>query len=160
MPTSVISADKSERLRVRITRVRPQHVDMPLPTHATSGSVGVDLRAAVTIPFLLNSGDRQVLPTGITIQLPPGYEAQVRPRSGLAIDHGIITILGTIDSDYRGEIHVILYNCSDQPFIINPGDRIAQLVIAPVILPEWEEVGFDELEVTSRGAGGLGHTGR
>jgi dUTP pyrophosphatase len=120
----------------------------------------MDLLAAVTDPVTLHPGERRLIPTGIRIALSPGYEAQVRPRSGLAIRHGLgmVNSPGTIDSDYRGEIGVILINWSNEPFTIVRGERIAQLVIAPVIQAEWEEI--DSLPPSERGDGGFGHTGR
>ena len=129
------------------------------PAYETSLSAGMDLRANLDSPLEIMPGQRVLVPTGIFIALPAGYEAQVRPRSGLAIKHGI-TVLnapGTIDADYRGEVKVILINHSDTKFTINDGDRIAQMVIAKVEQIEWENVA--ELDETERGAGGFGHTG-
>lgn len=131
----------------------------PLPTYATALSAGVDLKAFLTEPVTLAPLQRAMVPTGLYIALPEGYEAQVRPRSGLAAKHGI-TVLntpGTIDADYRGEIRVILVNLSDQPFEIEPGERIAQMVIARHERAEWIET--DVLDETGRGAGGFGSTG-
>lgn len=146
-------------LRVQITQ-EPDATDLPLPSYQTDGSAGVDLYAAVQEPLTLQPGERALVPTGIRIALPPGYEAQVRPRSGLAIRHGIgmVNAPGTIDSDYRGEICVILINLGQEPFTIRRGERIAQMVIAPVARVEWELV--PELPPTPRGDGGFGHTGR
>lgn len=132
----------------------------PLPQYETRYSAGIDLRADIMDPINLRPFQRCVVPTGIYIELPPGYEAQVRPRSGLAAKHGI-TVLnspGTIDSDYRGEVKVILINLSDSSFTIQNGDRIAQLVIARHETVEFEEV--NELSSTERGDGGFGHTGK
>lgn len=132
----------------------------PVPAYATPLSAGMDLRAALEAPVTLRSLERTLVPTGLFIALPAGYEAQVRPRSGLAAKHGI-TVLntpGTIDADYRGEIKVILVNLSDTPFEIVPGERIAQLVVARHERVEWEET--DSLDETERGAGGFGSTGR
>ncbi len=132
----------------------------PAPAYATALSAGVDLRANLEAPVVLQPLQRMLIPTGLYIALPPGYEAQTRPRSGLAIKHGI-TVLnspGTIDADYRGELKVILVNLSDQPFEIVPGERIAQMVIARHEHVEWEPV--DELDETQRGAGGFGSTGK
>ena len=129
-----------------------------MPAYATQGSAGVDLRASE--PCVIPPGGRALVPTGLRIALPEGYEAQVRPRSGLALKHGV-TLLnspGTIDSDYRGEIGVILINLGQEPFSIQPGDRIAQMVFAPVTRGVWDEV--DVLDETERGAGGFGSTGR
>ena len=131
----------------------------PCPQYATPQSAGVDLKANISESITLGSLERAIVPTGLFIALPQGYEAQVRPRSGLAAKKGV-TILntpGTIDADYRGEICVILVNLSKEDFIIQPGERIAQMVIARHETVEWEEV--DTLDETERGAGGFGHTG-
>jgi dUTP pyrophosphatase len=131
-----------------------------LPAYATELSAGMDLRANLEAPLTLGPLERALVPTGLYIALPPGFEAQVRPRSGLAAKHGI-TVLntpGTIDADYRGEIKVILVNLSQTPFEIVPGERIAQMVIARHERVEWTQV--DALDETSRGAGGFGSTGR
>lgn len=130
------------------------------PSYATEGSAGVDLKANIDEPITLAPLQRVVVPTGLRIALPKGTEAQVRPRSGLAAKHGI-TVLntpGTIDADYRGEVGVILINLSDKDFVINPGERIAQMVLARYERFEWEDV--EQLDNTSRGEGGLGSTGR
>lgn len=130
-----------------------------LPAYATPQSAGMDLRANIEEPITLRPLERRIVPTGLYIALPEGYEAQVRPRSGLALKHGI-TVLnspGTIDSDYRGEIGVLLINLSDTPFVINAGERIAQMVVARHEQAELIEV--EELDDTERGAGGYGHTG-
>lgn len=130
------------------------------PSYATEGSAGVDLNANIDDPITLAPLQRVVVPTGLRIALPKGTEAQVRPRSGLAAKHGI-TVLntpGTIDADYRGEVGVILINLSDKDFVINPGERVAQMVLARYERFEWEEV--EQLDSTSRGEGGLGSTGR
>lgn len=146
-------------VRVRIAR-RPGCEDIPLPSRATPGAAGYDLRAAVDADVALAPGDRVLIPTGISIELPASTEAQVRPRSGLALEYGILlpNAPGTIDSDYRGEVKVILWNTGEKAFTIRRGDRIAQLVIAPVVRAEWEEV--TALETTHRGSRGFGHTGR
>ena len=131
----------------------------PLPSYATVSSAGMDLRAALSAPLTLGTGKRAIVPTGLFIELPEGYEAQVRPRSGLAAKYGI-TVLnspGTIDADYRGEIGVILINLSDSDFIIQPGERIAQMVVSRYERVDWEEV--CELEESERGSGGFGHSG-
>lgn len=130
-----------------------------LPAYATPQSAGMDLRANIEDPITLRPLERRIVPTGLYIALPEGYEAQVRPRSGLALKHGI-TVLnspGTIDSDYRGEIGVLLINLSDTPFVINAGERIAQMVVSRHEQAELIEV--EELDDTERGAGGYGHTG-
>lgn len=143
---------------VRITRL-PNAADLPLPGYETAGAAGMDLRAAVDAPVVLAPGERAVVPTGLAIALPDGYEAQVRGRSGLARRHGIalVNAPGTVDSDYRGEIQVILINLGHEPFTIARGDRIAQMVVAPVTRVAWQEVAT--LEQTARGAGGFGSTG-
>ncbi|MGE5538366.1 MAG: dUTP diphosphatase [Gemmatimonas sp.] len=132
---------------------------LPLPSYATAGAAGVDLAAAVGTPVVIPPGGRAVVPTGIAIALPDGFEAQVRPRSGLAARAGI-TVLnapGTVDADYRGEIQVILANLGDAPFTVARGERIAQLVVAPVTQVAWRAT--PELPETARGAGGFGSTG-
>jgi len=131
-----------------------------LPGYATVLSAGMDLRANIDEPVTLRPLQRSLIPTGIYIQLPDGYEAQIRPRSGLAVKHGIsiVNSPGTIDADYRGEIRVILVNLSDEDFIINDGERICQMIIARHARVEWLQV--DDLDETERGSGGFGHTGR
>lgn len=130
------------------------------PSYATEGSAGVDLKANIDEPITLAPLQRVVVPTGLRIALPEGTEAQVRPRSGLAAKHGIMVLNtpGTIDADYRGEVGVILINLSDKDFVINPGERVAQMVLARYERFEWEDV--EQLDSTSRGEGGLGSTGR
>jgi dUTP pyrophosphatase len=138
----------------------PGGEDLPLPKYMSAGAAGLDLPAAVKEGKTLQPGEFAKIPTGFAIALPQGYEAQVRPRSGLAARHGV-TVLntpGTVDSDYRGEIGVILINLGSEPFTINRGDRIAQLVISPVVQGNLEEV--SDLEETRRGPGGFGHTGK
>ena len=129
------------------------------PSYMTPGSSGLDLRASIEEPMTLEPFERKLISTGLKLASPQEYEGQVRPRSGLALKHGITTLNspGTIDSDYRGEVKVLLINLGSAPVVINSGDRIAQLVIAPVVQAELEEV--DELDDTSRGEGGFGHTG-
>ncbi len=142
-------------LKVQITNKGRQ----PLPTYATEQSAGMDLRADVSKSVVLHPMERMLVPTGLHIALPPGFEAQVRPRSGLALKHGI-TVLntpGTIDADYRGEIKVLLINFSNQDFVINAGERIAQMVVARHEQVEWVDV--EQLDETARGEGGYGHTG-
>lgn len=131
----------------------------PLPEYVTPGSAGMDLRANIDAPITLAPGERKLIPTGIYIALPVGYEAQVRPRSGLALKYGIglANMLGTCDSDFRGEIGVILINLGQEDFVVNDGERIAQMVIAKHERAEWVVV--DELDETERGEGGYGHTG-
>ena len=137
----------------------PDARDLPLPAYETDQAAGMDLRAAVTEPVTLAPGERAMVPTGICIALPSGTEAQVRPRSGLAIRHGIsmVNSPGTIDADYRGEVQVLLINHGQEPFTINRGDRIAQMVIAPILQATWDIV--TDLNATQRGVGGFGHTG-
>ena len=137
----------------------PGNPDLPLPEPATPGSAGIDLRACVPQPVVLAPGSRRLIPTGFCIALPPGYEGQVRPRSGLALRSGLtmLNTPGTIDSDYRGEIAVIAINLGQEPVTISRGDRIAQLVIAPVTRPRL--VLAEDLPPTGRAAGGFGHTG-
>lgn len=146
-------------LTVQITRVSDSAADIPLPSYATEGSAGMDICAAVETEVILGPGQTGLIPSGFAIALPPGFEAQVRPRSGLAIKHqvGVLNSPGTIDSDYRGEVKVILTNFGTKNFVVGRGDRIAQLVIARYARATWEE--RDELDQTGRGSGGFGHTG-
>jgi dUTP pyrophosphatase len=140
--------------------VRLPHAEgLPLPAYATDGAAGMDLLAAVDLPVALAPGARALIPTGLRIALPHGYELQVRPRSGLALRHGIVlpNSPGTIDEDFRGELQVIVMNAGDAPFTIERGMRIAQAVLAPVVRASWREV--DALADTARGHGGFGSTG-
>src|ERR1700744_1647359 len=148
--------EMSEKLHVKIINKSPN----ALPEYATEGSAGMDLRAHLPGPVVLKPLERQLIPTGLYMELPLGYEAQVRPRSGLAIKQGITCLNspGTVDSDYRGEIKVILINLSNEEQVLHPGDRIAQMVISPVVQAGWEVV--EEISVTARNAGGFGHTGK
>ena len=136
--------------------------DLPLPAYETGQAAGMDLRAAVPDdePLTLRPGSRFPVPTGLAFALPPGFEGQVRPRSGLAFKHGVTCLNspGTIDADYRGEVKVILINLGEEDFVIRRGERIAQLVIAPVVQAAWAEV--ESLDDTVRGAGGFGSTGQ
>lgn len=143
---------------VSITRL-PNGKDLSLPSYATEHSAGMDLLAAIDAPIVLKPGERKLVPTGIAIALPDGYEAQVRPRSGLALKSGIsiVNAPGTVDADYRGEVGVILINMSQDEFKIERGMRIAQMVIAPYTRASWSEV--IELPTSDRGAGGFGSTG-
>jgi dUTP pyrophosphatase len=145
-------------MKVRIRRL-PAARDLPLPSRASAGSAGFDLRAAIDGEVALRPGERLLVPTGLVLEIPPGWEGQVRPRSGLALRHGIgvVNAPGTIDSDYRGEVGVILINLGEAPFALNRGDRIAQLVISRVEPVEWEEA--DALDESHRGDGGFGSTG-
>jgi dUTP pyrophosphatase len=149
---------ESHNLRMKINVIN--HSKHSLPEYATPLSAGMDIRANIDEPILLKPLERKLIPTGLFIELPAGYEAQIRPRSGLAIKKGI-TVLnspGTIDADYRGEICIILVNLSNEDFIINDGERICQMVISSHAQAEWTEVA--ELGETGRGAGGFGHTGK
>jgi dUTP pyrophosphatase len=145
-------------MRVRIRRL-PAARDLPLPSPASPGSAGVDLRAAVEGELVIRPGERLLVPCGVVLEIPPGWEGQVRPRSGLALRHGIgiVNAPGTIDSDYRGEVGVILINLGESPFSVRRGDRIAQLVLSPVQGVEWVEA--EDLEESGRGSGGFGSTG-
>ncbi len=145
-------------VNVAITKL-PHGGDLPLPAYATADSAGADLLAAVDADIIIQPGERLIVPTGIKIALPSGYEAQIRPRSGLAIKNGLTCLNspGTIDADYRGEVGVILINHSPEPFTISRGMRIAQMVIAPALQAQWTEVA--DLDQTGRGAGGFGSTG-
>jgi dUTP pyrophosphatase len=145
-------------VRVAVTRL-PHGRDLSLPSYATDGAAGLDLLAAVASPVTLAPGERTLVPTGLAIALPAGYELQVRPRSGLALRHGIVlpNSPGTIDEDYRGEIGVIVLNAGTEAFTITRGLRIAQAVLAPVTRLAWDEV--ESLDATARGAGGFGSTG-
>lgn len=146
-------------MRARLRRL-PHAADLPLPRPASPGAAGSDLRAALAEPLVLAPGGRAAVPTGLVLEVPPGCEAQVRPRSGLALDHGVTVANapGTIDSDYRGEVAVLLVNLGSEPYTVRRGDRVAQLVVARVESVDWEE--SDELSASARGAGGFGSTGR
>ncbi|NLK97008.1 dUTP diphosphatase [Defluviitalea saccharophila] len=148
----------STKVKVLIKQV-PGSEDLPLPQYMTKQSAGMDLYASVETREILKKGQIKLIPTGIKIQLPKGYEAQIRPRSGLALKYGIslVNTPGTIDADYRGEIKVIMINFGDEDFIIQRGDRIAQMVINKIEEIEWIPV--DELESSERKDGGFGHTG-
>ena len=146
--------------RIPVRLVRLSHAaDLPLPAYETPGSAGMDVRAAIDSPVTLAPGAIASIPTGLTVEIPSGYELQIRPRSGLAIKHGITLANSpaTIDSDYRGEIVIGLIHLGHEPFPIERGMRIAQFVLARVPLIEWQEV--DALTTTTRGEGGFGHTG-
>ena len=144
-----------DTLKVKIIN-RSRH---QLPAYATALSAGMDVRASLDAPVELAPGERRLIPTGLYIALPEGYECQVRPRSGLALRHGItlVNTPGTVDADYRGEIGVILVNLSDRPFTVNDGERICQMVIAPYTRVQWTST--ETLDDSERGAGGFGHTG-
>lgn len=146
-------------VRVEILR-EPHATDLPLPAAQSAAAAGVDLRAALSEPVSLAPGERRLIPTGLRIALPVGFEAQIRPRSGLALRHGILipNAPGTVDADYRGELQVLLMNGGTEDFQVARGDRIAQLVVAAVARPVWVEV--EALPASERGEGGWGHTGR
>lgn len=145
-------------MKIRLRRL-PHGRDLPLPAPASPGSAGVDLRAAVSEDLVIRPGERVLVPTGLVLEIPPGFEGQVRPRSGLALEHGLTLANppGTIDSDYRGEVRVILIHLGDAPVTVSRGDRVAQLVVARVETVEWEEA--EDLEGSERGEGGFGSTG-
>jgi len=150
---------KPEQIKVAIKRVRPEP-DIPLPCYMTEHSAGMDLYADIAEDMTLHPGARALVPTGLSIALPDGFEAQIRPRSGLALKHGIslVNSPGTIDSDYRGEIGVIMINHGGESFMVRRGERIAQMIVAPFNRVVWDEQ--SELVETARGEGGFGHTGR
>ena len=151
----MMSAETTEIL----IKCLPHHDGLPLPTYSSERASGVDLAAAVDHDFLLQPGERTLVPTGIAISLPQGFEAQIRPRSGLALKHGIglLNSPGTIDSDYRGEIQVIVINLGQEPFVIKRGLRIAQMIISQYVTASFKVV--EELDVTLRSEKGFGHTG-
>jgi dUTP pyrophosphatase len=148
-----------EHINVKIARINDAGDDLPLPQYATEGSAGMDLCAAVVEDVVLKPSEAALIPTGFSIELPAGYEAQVRPRSGLAIKHriGILNSPGTVDSDYRGEVKVMLTNFGSEPFTVRRGDRVAQMIIHRYARVEWQEE--ETLSDTLRGEGGFGHTG-
>ncbi len=143
---------------LRVVRL-PHGEGLPLPAYATAGAAGMDLLAAVEAPLVIPPGARALVPTGLAVAVPPGHELQVRPRSGLALRHGVVlpNSPGTIDEDYRGEVMVIVLNAGGEPFTIERGMRVAQAVLAPVLRAAWQEV--SALDDTARGAGGFGSTG-
>jgi dUTP pyrophosphatase len=150
----------ADRPVLQMRWIEPERArDLPLPRYMTEGAAGMDVVAAVEEPLTLAPGERRVVPTGLALAIPPGFEVQVRPRSGLALKHGVTVpnSPGTIDSDYRGELGVLLANFGSEPFVVSRGDRVAQLVVAPVARAVIELV--DALDDTLRGAGGFGHTG-
>ncbi|MCM2268625.1 MAG: dUTP diphosphatase [Thermoanaerobaculia bacterium] len=151
-------SDAVDSPRVAVERL-PHGEGLPLPAYATPGSAGADLRAAVDGELWIAPGERRLVPTGFRLAIPPGFEGQVRPRSGLALRHGVTlpNTPGTIDSDYRGELQVLLVNLGARPFRVRRGDRIAQLVVAPVATARFAERAT--LDATSRGGGGFGSTG-
>ena len=151
---------ESEKITIRIKRISSDFNDIELPQYTTHGSAGMDVRAAVKYNVILEAGEADLIPTNLVVEIPEGFEMQVRPRSGLAVKHGIgiLNSPGTIDSDYRGEVKIIMMNFGKEDFIINRGDRIAQLVLSKVYRADIEE--NSDLKKTKRGEGGFGHTGR
>jgi dUTP pyrophosphatase len=150
----------SDEIKIKIKRLSDEFLNIPLPHYATNGSAGMDIRAALKDDLIIHSGKVELVATNISVEIPAGYEIQVRPRSGLAAKHsiGILNSPGTIDSDYRGEIKIIIMNFGKEDFLISSGDRIAQLVVSKVYTAKIEEV--DDLNSSHRGDGGFGHTGR
>lgn len=149
-----------DSIKIKIKRISDEFSDIPLPDYATDGSSGMDIRATLNEPEILNPGEVKLIPTNLSFEIPYGYEIQVRPRSGLAAKHGIgvLNSPGTIDSDYRGEVKVILFNFSKEPFELKSGERIAQLVVSKIFKAEIEV--SSDLQETERGEGGFGHTGK
>ncbi|HPI39087.1 MAG TPA: dUTP diphosphatase [Ignavibacteriaceae bacterium] len=151
---------KPDRISLKIKRIDRKFNDIPLPSYSTEGSSGMDVRAAVDAEMIIPKGKIGLVPTNLKLEIPLGYEIQVRARSGLALKNGIgvLNSPGTIDSDYRGELKIILFNFGEEDFIINRGDRIAQLVLSKVYLAELNET--DNLNDSERGSGGFGHSGK
>jgi dUTP pyrophosphatase len=150
----------TESIKIKFKRLNSMFNDIPLPSYSTEGSSGMDIRAAVADDFILSHKEVAMIPTNLSVEIPEGYEIQVRPRSGLAAKHGIgiLNSPGTIDSDYRGEIKIILFNFSNEDFLIRRGDRIAQIVLSKFYKADIDET--DELNHSKRGSGGFGHTGK
>ena len=148
------------KVNMKIKRISEKYNDIPLPHYATEGSAGMDVRAAIDEDIIIKAGEVKLIPTNLIVEIPVGYEIQVRPRSGLALKHGIglLNSPGTIDSDYRGEVGIIMNNFSQNDFVIKRGDRIAQLVLAKYYRAQLEEA--SEVDKTERGDGGFGHTGK
>ena len=148
-----------ENINIKIKRISSEFNDIPLPGYATEGSSGMDIRAALKEPLLIRNMEVVMVPTNLSVEIPPGYEIQVRPRSGLAVKHGIgiLNSPGTVDSDYRGEIKIIMINFGKEDFTIQKGDRIAQLIISKVFKAHLSE---ENLAESKRGLGGFGHTGK
>ncbi|MCX8105125.1 MAG: dUTP diphosphatase [Ignavibacterium album] len=149
-----------EEITIKVKRISDEFSDVELPVYATDGSAGMDIRAAIKDEMILQPGKVVLVPTNISVEIPKGYEIQVRPRSGLAANHsiGILNSPGTIDSDYRGEVKIIMMNFGDEPFVIHRGDRIAQLVVSKIYQANIIET--DNLNSSQRGEGGFGHTGK
>ncbi len=150
----------NQEIKIKIKRLNPGFEDIEFPKYSTHGSAGMDIRAAVENNMILKAGEVGLVPTNLVVEIPEGFEIQVRPRSGLAVKHGIgiLNSPGTIDSDYRGEVKIIMMNFSKEDFVINRGERIAQLVLSKVYRAELEE--NSDLMKTKRGEGGFGHTGK
>lgn len=150
----------TEEIKIKVKRLSEDYLDVPLPGYATPGSAGMDIRAAIKQDVILKPGVVELIPTNISVEIPVGYEIQVRPRSGLAANHsiGILNSPGTIDSDYRGEVKIIIMNFGKEDFKISKGDRIAQLIVSKVYTAKIEEV--KDLNSSHRGEGGFGHTGK
>ncbi len=150
----------NEEITIKIKRISKDFEDIELPTYATSGSSGMDIRAALKEDIIIKHGEIALVPTNLSVEIPKGYEIQVRPRSGLAIKHGIgvLNSPGTIDADYRGEIKIILFNFSKEDFTISRGDRIAQIVLSKIYIAKL--IKTNDLSESSRGEGGFGHTGK
>ena len=149
-----------ENINIKIKRISKEFNDIPLPEYATEGSAGVDIRATIKKPLIVKIGEVVIVPTNLSVEIPQGYEIQVRPRSGLAAKHGIgiLNSPGTVDSDYRGEIKIILINFGKEDFTIQKGERIAQLIVSRVFRADFNEE--NSLNVSKRGSGGFGHTGK
>lgn len=146
-------------LKIRINRISERTNDVPLPAYATEGSAGMDIYAAVDGEMVVKAGETTLVPTGFSMEIPLGYEAQIRPRSGLALKSsiGLMNSPGTIDSDYRGEVKIVFTNYGKNDFVVKRGDRVAQMIVATYQRVQWEE--STQLSETARGAGGFGHTG-
>jgi dUTP pyrophosphatase len=149
-----------ESINIKIKRISQEFNDIPLPEYATEGSAGMDIRAAINESIIVKKGEVMLVPTNLSVEIPQGYEIQVRPRSGLAAKHGIgiLNSPGTIDSDYRGEIKIIMFNFGKEDFIIQKGERIAQLIVSRVFVANFIEE--SSLNESKRGIGGFGHTGK
>lgn len=149
-----------QKVTIKVKRISEQYNDIPLPEYETTGASGMDIRAAIDDELIIKSGSYGLVPTNLSVEIPKGYEIQVRGRSGLAVRHGIgiLNAPGTIDSDYRGEIKIILFNFGQQDFVIKRGDRIAQLVLSKVNFINWETT--EKISKSKRGKGGFGHTGK
>ena len=150
----------SDEIKIKVKRLSEDYLDVPLPHYATPGSAGMDIRAAIKDDVILVPGKVELIPTDISVEIPLGYEIQVRPRSGLSANHsiGILNSPGTIDSDYRGEVKIIMMNFGKEDFKISKGDRIAQLIVSKVYIAKM--VAVKDLNSSSRGVGGFGHTGK